>query len=733
MTREGAGKTYTAVNQVYRLLKFGKAKRILFLVDTKNLGKQAEAEFRGFRPNDDTRLFPELYGVYRLNSSYIPNDAQVCISTIQRMYSILQGTELDESLEDESPYEYNLEDSPKEVVYNEKYPPEYFDFIIIDECHRSIYNLWQQVLDYFDAFLIGLTATPDKRTFGFFNQNVVSEYPREQAIIDGVNVPEDIYTIETDITKNGAAILKQTVEIRDRLTREKRWEQLDEEVDYSSTDLDKSVVNPSQIRTIIKTIREKMLTEIFPGRKEVPKTLIFAKTDSHADDIIKIVLEEFGEGVEFCKKITYKADDPEGSLSAFRNEYYPRIAVTVSMIATGTDVKPIECLVFMRDVKSKNRFEQMVGRGTRTLSKEDLQDVSPSASTNKTHFVIIDAVGVTKSIKTETRPLERKPTVLFKDLLMRAVTGTRDEDTLTSLANRLVRLNNEMTNSERDKVPEFTEGISMWDLSQNLLDSYDEDIINEKVKEKLKKEDISKEEIKEIRNELIDDSTKPFANAELREYLLKLKSKHDQIIDKDNIDSVIYAGWDRDAKNYAEDTIESFQNFIEENKDEITALQVIYNQSYKDRQLTLDIVNELYEKMQEYNHFLTIDNLWNQYEKLEPKKVKGTSEVKKLSDLVSLVRFALKQDEELSIFELKVQKNFKDWIFNKNAGYFQFTEEQTEWLRMIRDHIGTSLTIEKEDLELSPFDEHGGLGKFYQLFGNEYLDILDEMNKELVA
>lgn len=649
------------------------------------------------------------------------------------MYSILRGTELDESLEEESPYEYNLGDAPKEVVYNKKYPPEYFDFIIIDECHRSIYNVWQQVLDYFDAFLIGLTATPDKRTFGFFNQNVVSEYPREQAIIDGVNVPEDIYIIETDITKNGAAILKQTVEIRDRLTREKRWEQLDEEVSYLSIDLDKSIVNPSQIRTIIKTIKEKMLTEIFPGRKEVPKTLIFAKTDIHANDIIKIVLEEFGEGVEFCRKITYKADDSEGSLSAFRNNYYPRIAVTVSMIATGTDVKPIECLIFMRDVKSKNRYEQMVGRGTRTLSKEDLQDVSPSAISNKTHFVIIDAVGVTKSIKTETRPLERKPTVSFKDLLMRAATGTRDEDNLTSLANRLIRLNNEMNDSEREKISEFTDGISINDLSQNLLDSYDKDIIDEKSKEKLKKEDISEEERQEIKDGLIDDSTKPFANAALREYLLKVKSKHDQIIDKDNIDYVIYAGWDRDAKNYAEETIESFHTFIEKNKDEITALQIIYNQNYKNRQLTLDMVNELYEKMQEYNHFLTIENLWSQYEKLEPKKVKGINEVKKLSDLVSLIRFALKQEGELNTFELKVQKNFKDWIFSKNAGYVQFTEEQTEWLRMIRDHIGTSLTIGKEDLELSPFDEHGGLGKFFQLFGNEYLEILDEMNKEFVA
>lgn len=214
------------------------------------------------------------------------------------------------------------------------------------------------MLSYFDAFIIGLTATPDKRTFAYFNENVVSEYPREQAIIDGVNVGEDIYLIETDITKNGAHIMKQMIEHRDRLTREKRWQQLDEDIDYKPTRLDRDIVNKSQIRTIIKTFKEKVCTELFPRRQEVPKTLIFAKTDSHADDIIQIVREEFGEGNDFCKKITYNAENPESVLSSFRNEFNPRIAVTVDMIATGTDVKPIECLLFMRDVRSRNYYEQ---------------------------------------------------------------------------------------------------------------------------------------------------------------------------------------------------------------------------------------------------------------------------------------------------------------------------------------------------------------------------------------
>ena len=392
----------------------------------------------------------------------------MCISTIQRMYSILKGEELDESAEETSFNEMTTAErqTAKEVVYNAKYPPEFFDCIIIDECHRSIYNVWQQVLDYFDAFLVGLTATPDKRTFAFFEENVVSEYSREQAIIDGVNVGEDIFLIETQVTQSGAHIMKQLIECRNRLSREKRWKQLDEDVNYVPTQLDRDIVNPSQIRMVIRTFRENLFTTLFPRRKEVPKTLIFAKTDSHADDIIQIVRKEFGEGNEFCQKITYAADNPEQILSDFRNNYNPRIAVTVDMIATGTDVKPIECLIFMRDVRSKNYFEQMKGRGTRVLGKDDLQKVTPSATENKDHFVIVDAVGVTKSKKSETRTLERKPSVSMKELMLNVALGARDADTLTSLANRVIRLNSQMSPRERKEFAQVV-GLPANQLAEN--------------------------------------------------------------------------------------------------------------------------------------------------------------------------------------------------------------------------------------------------------------------------
>jgi type I restriction enzyme R subunit len=333
----GSGKTFTAISSIYRLLKFAKAKRVLFLVDTKNLGEQAEQRFMAFKPGDDQRKFTELYSVQRLKSSYVSKDSQVCISTIQRMYSILRGEELDESVEQTSLNELQLSGQPKDVGYNPAVPIEFFDFIVIDECHRSIYNLWKQVLDYFDAFLIGLTATPDKRTFGFFNENIVSEYTHEQAVADGVNVGYDVYTIETEITGKGSQIVaKEYVDKRNRLTRKKRWEQMDEDLTYSGKQLDREVVNFSQIRNIIRAFKEKLFTEIFPNRKEVPKTLIFAKTDSHADDSIGIVREEFNEGNNFCKKITYQTtEDPKSVLASFRNDYYPRIAVTVDMIATA--------------------------------------------------------------------------------------------------------------------------------------------------------------------------------------------------------------------------------------------------------------------------------------------------------------------------------------------------------------------------------------------------------------
>lgn len=729
----GAGKTFTAITASYRMLKYGKMNRILFLVDTKSLGEQAEREFMAYIPNDDPRPFSQIYGVCRLKKPYIPNNVQICISTIQRMYSILCGEELDEKLEEEmESSEHRAADNckpPKEVVYNEKYPPEFFDCIIVDECHRSIYNVWKQVLEYFDAFIIGLTATPDKRTFAFFNQNVVSEYTREQAIIDGVNVGEDIFLIETQVTKNGAHLMKQLIEYRNRLSRAKRWAELDEDIDYQGSQLDRDIVNPSQIRTVIRTFKDNLYTMLFPHREEVPKTLIFAKTDSHADDIIQIVRDEFGEGNEFCKKVTYAADNPESVLSSFRNDYNPRIAVTVDMIATGTDVKPIECLIFMRDVRSKNYFEQMKGRGTRTLNVDDLQKVTPSATYNKDHFVIVDAVGVTKSKKTETRTLERKPSVSMKELMMSVALGSKDEDTLTSLANRLVRLNSQMNQTERKSFEEKA-GISAGKLAEKLLDAFDEDVIIAKAQEDNHVNEPTEEQKQTAASELVKEAIQPFYQPEVREFIENVRRSHEQIIDNVNVDEVTFVGYDAQREENADKVIKTFHDFIEENKDEIIALRIIYNETYKNRPMAINALKDLYNKLKDKG--VTVERLWDCYAIKKPNRVKqGT--VAQMTDLISIIRFEMGYADELQPFSDKINYNFMQWTLRRNAGAVHFTDEQMEWLRLIKDHIASSLSIEPEDLDLSPFDHKGGLGKFYGVFGDKYEEILMEMNIELVG
>ncbi|GHS85497.1 type III restriction endonuclease subunit R [Synergistales bacterium] len=730
----GAGKTFTAITAVYRLLKYAKARRVLFLVDTKNLGEQAEGEFRSYKPSDDGRLFSELYNVCRLGSSYIPTDTKVCVSTIQRMYSILRGEELDESLEERSMNEQTMAGKPRDVAYNPQYPPEFFDFIIIDECHRSIYNVWQQVLDYFDAFLIGLTATPDNRTFGFFNKNIVSEYTHEQAVLDNVNVGRDgTYLIETEIGNKGGFILKQTIEVRERMSHKKRWEQLDEDVDYKPSQLDRDVVNPTQIRSIIMAFRDAW-KGMFPGRDELPKTLVFAKTDSHADDIINIIREEFGEGNEFCKKVTYASiEDPKSILTVFRNDFYPRIAVTVDMIATGTDVKPIECLVFMRDVRSKNYFEQMLGRATRTLGEDDLKKVSPSATQRKLGYVIVDAVGVTKSQKTASRQLERKPTISLQALMMSVALGAHDEDTLTTLAGRLARLDKVMSEKEKEKFKEVCD-TPIITIAANMLNAFDADVISDAVQAKYGDQveaDKLPEYTAEVCKELAVKASAPFNKSEVRGYIENVRKSHDQIIDNVNIDSVTFSGWDTDQAQKAGEVVETFARFIDSNRTTIDALEVIFNQSYKSRSLTLEMVKDLYAALLKEN--LTTEKLWMAYSIRQPEKVKEKSVVNQLADIISLVRFQLGQTTELNTFSADVARQFQIWTFEKQKGTLKFTEEQMDWLRMIRDHISASMSVTSEHLDLSPFDGRGGLGKFYELFGNEYEIVLEEINYALLA
>jgi len=747
----GSGKTFTAATFVYRLLKHTEAKRVLFLVDTKNLGEQAEQEFMTFQPNDINRKFTELYNIQRLSSSYISSDSHVCISTVQRLYSILKGEELDESVELDNPNESSWlqqQLNKKQAIpieYSSKVPIEQFDFIVIDECHRSIYNLWKQVLDYFDAFQIGLTATPDKRTFGYFNENLVSQYSYEESLTDNVNVPYEVYTIETEISKNGETIKAGWfVDRRDKLTRQKRWQQEDEDTEYTRNDLDKKVVNPSQIRNIIREFRRALKQEIFPkrfdenGEYEVPKTLVFAKTDSHADDIIRIIREEFDEGNDFCKKVTYKIDeDPKSLLNRFRNSYYPRIAVTVDMIATGTDVKALEVLLFMRDVKSVNYFEQMKGRGTRTINSDTFQLVTKTAN-DKTHFVIVDAVGATKSKKTDSRPLERKPTVDLKDLLGAITMGVEEEDLFLSLANRLMRLEKQINENEKLQLLEYSGGKNLKQIIKELLGAFDADVIEKRAQDKIENTPIPNrtpaqfEEAKnESQKELILQASSTF-NGQLNNYIDNVRKEHEQIIDSVNIDKILKSEWDTSSVDKAKEIVNDFTEYLALHKDEIKALSIFYNQPYNRRNITFRMIKEVMEKLKLEKPLLAPDYVWNAFAAIEDVKSKQPKD--ELTALVSLIRRACGIDKELNAFDTTIEANFNKWIFKQHTGqHNRFTQQQLDWLRMIKDHVVSSYHIEVDDLDYTPFDSLGGRGKMHKLFGNQMVEIINELNEVLAA
>jgi len=731
----GSGKTLLAIVLSYRLLKFAGARRVLFLVDRGNLGRQTLKEFQQYVSPYNNFKFSEEYIVQRLTSNTLDTTARVCISTIQRLYSMLKGKDLAEEDEEESVE--GLDKVFKEVEpieYNPTIPIETFDVIITDECHRSIYHLWRQVLEYFDAHIIGLTATPNKQTFGFFNQNLVMEYGHEQAVADGVNVNYDVYRIKTEITEGGSKVdAGYFVDKRDRATRAVRWEQLDEDLEYDSNQLDRDVVAADQIRTVVRTYRDKLFSEIFPGRTEVPKTLIFAKDDSHAEDIVKIIREEFGKGNDFAQKITYRTTGkkPEDIIAEFRNSYFPRIAVTVDMIATGTDIKPLEVVLFMRSVKSRSFFEQMKGRGVRVIKEDDLRSVTPDAKA-KDHYVIVDAVGVCERDKTDSRPMDQKKSIPFDKLLQAVALGNAEPEVISSIAVRLARMNKTLEDEDKAEIEKKSGGRSLENLTGALVNSLDADRHVEQAKKDNNTDEPTNEQVRQAAAKMIQDAVKPLYDPALRNLLIELKRRDEQTIDNVSQDKVIEAGFGADALERASSVVQSFEKFIQDHKDEITALQILYNRPFK-QPLRFEDVKELANTIQKPPHLWTESQLWQAYAALDKSKVKGATAKRILTDLVSLVRFAIHQDNELVPFPERVNANFKSWLAQTESAGKKFTSEQRRWLEMIRDHIAANLGIDPADFDYAPFAQEGGLGRVHQLFGNELNKIIDELNGTLAA
>ncbi len=727
----GAGKTFTAVTFAYRLIKYAKAKRILFLVDRKSLGTQAENEFQQYLTPDGGRKFTELYNIQHLKGSQLSDVAKVTITTVQRLYSQLAGQEIDDELDEKSGFEAAEVVTPREIAYNPRIPIEEFDFIVVDECHRSIYNLWRQVLEYFDAYLIGLTATPSKHTFGFFDKNLVAEYSHENAVADGVNVGFDIYRIKTEVSENGVKLETGfEVERRNRKTRQSRWETLDEEENYAKTQIDHDVVVPDQIRTVIRTFRDKLFTDLFPGRTWVPKTLIFAKSDDHAERIVQIVREEFAKGNDFCKKITYRvtSESTDNLIKAFRNDPVFRIAVTVDMISTGTDIKPLECLIFMRDVKSQVYFDQMKGRGTRTVTETELRSVTADAI-SKTHFVLVDAVGVTESDKGDCRSLERARGISFEKLMHKVALGARDEDTLSSLANRLARLDRTLDSRQKERIKEVA-GKQVMQITGDIIHSLNPDAALDAAKATNAKEQPKPEECEKARIKLADAAVEPFNRPDVRDLLESMRRENEQTIDHGTIDTLIEVGHDKEK---ARQIIQNFRQFIEKHKDEITALQIIYSQTYAKRHITHDAIKKLADELQDPPYNLAPERVWSAYANLEKSRVRNASPATVLTNIISLIRFAAGAADVLEPFPDIVERRFDEWLAQQQRNGKSFTAEQMEWLRMIKERISLSGSVERDDFDLAPFTAHGGLGKALKLFGPETDQIIDDLNGALVA
>ena len=723
----GAGKTRMAVTESYRLLKHGGFNRVLFLVDRNNLGDQTLREFRDFTTPDDGRKFTDLYNVDKLTGSGMVGSSAVVISTIQRVFSVLKGQTVTDN--DDPNLDGYIPDAPVEVQYNADLPPEAFDLVIVDECHRSIYGLWRGVIEYFDAHVVGLTATPTKQTLGFFQQNLVSEYTFPQSVADKVNVDFEVYRIKTKISESGSTIEAGTVvPVLDKKTREQRLMQLDNEMAYSATDLDRSVVSKSQIRTVLETFRDRLFTEIFPGRRVVPKTLIFAKDDNHAEEIVTQVMQVFGKGNDFAAKITYNAKDPKKLLQDFRNSPTLRIAVTVDMIATGTDVKAIECVFFMRDVRSGTYFEQMKGRGARSMDDASFTSLTPDA-THKERFVIVDAVGVTEHDFVDAAPLERTKTVHLKTLLEKAATFTITADETASLASRLARLSRELTPTENAELTALA-GTPLQDITQQLVKIADPDTLAGVI-ENAPLDVEGKKDTKKAMSDFIEQIIMPIAsNPQLRQRILEIRLSHDLVFDEGSKDELLDARGVVDTSK-AKSLVESWIKYIEDNKNEITAIQMLYSKP-KNVGITYKEIKELAERIRRPNPTWTVDVIWNAYLALEPTKVRKSA-VHTTTDLVSLVRFTLGQMNELVPYAQLVEERYAGWLLQQENLGVKFTDNQKWWLDRIKDSISQSAHFDVKDLEMSPFTERGGSSGVEEALGNAVTEIIESMNMELAS
>ncbi|MFD5483558.1 DEAD/DEAH box helicase family protein [Streptomyces hawaiiensis] len=786
----GAGKTYTVVQASHRLLRNAGAHRVLFLVDRFNLGDQAYREYRDFQPADSKKPLHEEYPLKHLSGarSGLADSDKIVITTIQRLWCMLSGrTPPEPGSEEEQNFEgegtAGLGKALPKIRYSPTLPPDSFDFIVIDECHRSIYGAWRPVLEYFDAHIVGLTATPIGPTFAFFENNLVSQYTYEEAVADEVNVDYDVFRISTRITRDGSRIpavtetqspdgtvqkINTVVAQVDRTTREQHWHQQEEDDEYTAAELNDRVESTSQIRTIVETFRDRLFTEIFPAdadpdtgeilnqRSVVPKTLIFAATNRHADTIVAEVRRAWNSGDRFCLKINSETPNPAKAIRDFRNEREIRIAVTVDMIATGTDIPALECLVFMRDVRTWSYFEQMKGRGARIIRPEDLRRVTEDAVC-KDRFVIVDTVGVTEHPMIDARPLvqddQRELPSLERLLHACAEGASLSVADVSTLAGRLSRLGQRLDEQQLARIEGCTGGRKLTELVTELVHATDPD--------RLAKVQVrSGGEVEDGAGETGDDASRatdqaasiaatkadvvavlaqalrPFVEREaLREALLDAARSRLIKIDHISQDGDVIAEGVTDVMR-AERTVKDWRRFMKDRQDKFAALSIAFEQRRPLGEVQAQI-DELLGLVSPPQQQWTGQRLWKAYVDLGIARTKRRRNAG-LPELLSVLRCELKLDGgEFRPYRDTVGLRFRKWLARQETAGVTFTEEQSRWLERVANVVATSATVSVDALDRHAVCRaEGGWSRFRTVFAGGTRtpgELIDELDQELGA
>lgn len=502
----GAGKTRTACAIVHRLVKYSSSvRRVLFLVDRSNLAQAALLAFNTFEDEQHVPVFVNSLGVATLSESAQFNDVNtVLVSTIQLLYFIIGGALSDETCSNfdedmskvdscgcEAAIDDSFDSAPIILPNNIQLRPDYFDLIIIDECHRSIYTKWRPVLEYFanHAIMLGLTATPIAETMEFFHNNVVSQYSFVQSVVDGINVPPVVYRIDTQLTRSGGQILAgETIHVGSHVFGNEQVKRAVTPVFYQGRDVQHSraIMVPAQIYAVLQEYKNVVFTKLYPEREPnfafLPKTLIFTQNERHAKLVEEICRDVFAvpaSDQSFVQRITFKAGNSFARINAFRLQTACRIAITVTLISTGTDIPAVEILLFLTDIHSQVLYQQMKGRGVRYISDDSLREVTPNAE-HKDHFVIIDAVGVTKSDKLVPQVVNNGTKRAYKSLeqvLEELSRGLLSDDNMMLLAQKICTLSNR---GDKDELLELKKVAPLLDLSrlgQDIFTSLEQQLI----------------------------------------------------------------------------------------------------------------------------------------------------------------------------------------------------------------------------------------------------------------